>query len=77
MRRIAHLAFSRFAAQLGDRFDQGHETADRAAGLSAGQLAAVGGHRKVAVEVQVTFLDESPRPRPSCRSRGPRSSSSR
>ena len=58
-RGVAHLARAGFAAQLRHRLHQRHEAADGAAGLAAGELAAVGGHREVAVEVQVVLLDEA------------------
>src|SRR5512138_3353584 len=57
--RILDLALPAFAAQLGERFDQRHEPADRAPGLAARQLPAVGRKREVAVEAQVMLRDKT------------------
>src|SRR5690606_34690419 len=58
--RVLYLALAGLAAQLRHRLDQRHETADGAARLAAGELAAVGGKGKVAVEAQVVLVDEAP-----------------
>ena len=74
--RIGHLRRPGDAEQLAHRLDQAEIAAGRA-GLPDRKLAAGGVVRERAVVGEVVLRARSPAPRPSCRSRDPRTASSR